>query len=237
MLTINFKNLGIKPGQKILDMGCGEGRHVARACQEKNIFCQGADLSFSDLLKTKKKLKFHEKLDDFKDSSWGLNCTDITRLSFKNKAFDIVICSEVLEHIPDDQKAVKELLRVLKNKGILAISVPRFLPEKICWMLSDEYLDVNQGHIRIYQKKNIIAMVEKCGVRHFKTHYAHSLHSPFWWLKCLIGCNRKNSFIINLYHKLLVWDLMKKPKVTRVIEKLLDPLIGKSLVLYFIKDA
>ena len=237
MITINFKNLGIQPDQKILDMGCGEGRHVARACQEKNIFCLGADLSFSDLIKTEEKLKFHEEINDFKDSAWALTSTDINNLPFKNKKFDIVICSEVLEHIPDDQKAVKELLRALKNKGILAISVPRFLPEKICWMLSDEYLDVNQGHIRIYKKKTLIAMIEKCGAKHFKTHYAHSLHSPFWWLKCLLGCNRTDSFIINLYHKLLVWDLMKKPGFTRFIERLFDPLIGKSLVLYFIKDA
>jgi len=237
MITINFKNIKTEPGQKILDMGCGEGRHVARACQEKNIFCQGADLSFSDLLKTKEKLQLHEKLDDFKNSSWGLNSTDITSLSYKDEAFDIVICSEVLEHIPKDEKAVKELLRVLKHKGTLAISVPRFLPEKICWMLSDEYLDVNQGHIRIYNKKNLISMVTKLGTTHYKTHYAHSLHSPFWWLRCLIGCNKTDSFLVNLYHKLLVWDLMKKPKLTRIIEKMFNPLIGKSLVLYFIKDA
>jgi ubiquinone/menaquinone biosynthesis C-methylase UbiE len=236
MITINFKNLKTKPGQKILDMGCGEGRHVARACQEKTIFCQGADLSFSDLIKTKEKLKFHEEVNDFQDSVWALASTDINNLSFKNEKFDIVICSEVLEHIPDDQKAVKELLRVLKNKGVLAISVPRFLPEKLCWMLSKEYLDANQGHIRIYKKKTLITMIEKSGARHFKTHYAHSLHSPFWWLKCLLGCNRTDSFIINLYHKLLVWDLMKKPMVTKLIERLFDPLIGKSLVLYFIKD-
>ncbi len=237
MITINFKNLKIKPGYKILDMGCGEGRHVAKACQENNIFCQGADLSFSDLVKTKEKLEFHEKLDDFKDSSWGLNSTDITNLSYKNKAFDAVICSEVLEHIPHDKKAVKELLRVLKDKGMLAVSVPRFFPEKLCWILSKEYLNVNQGHIRIYKRQNLISMIEKHGAKHFKTHYAHSLHAPFWWLKCLLGCNRTDSFIINLYHKLLVWDMMKQPKITRLIEKLFDPLIGKSLVLYFKKDA
>jgi ubiquinone/menaquinone biosynthesis C-methylase UbiE len=237
MITINFKNIKTKPGHRILDMGCGEGRHVARACQEDSVFCQGADLSFSDLIKTKGKLEFHDRLNDFKDSKWGLNSTDITKLSFKDNAFDTVICSEVLEHIPEDEKAVKELLRILKKKGTLAVSVPRFLPEKLCWMFSDEYLDVNQGHIRIYDKKSIIAMIEKNGAKHFKTHYAHSLHSPFWWLKCLIGPNKKDSFLVDLYHKFLVWDLMKQPKLTRIIEKILDPFIGKSLVLYFIKDA
>ncbi len=236
MITINFKNLKIKSGQKILDMGCGEGRHVARVCQEKEVFCLGADLSFNDLVKTEEKLRFHDKLNDFQDSAWALGLTDVTNLSFKNNKFDVVICSEVLEHIPDDKKAAEELLRVLKNRGILAISVPRFMPEKICWALSDEYLNVNQGHIRIYKKKPLIAMFEKLGATHFRTHYAHSLHTPFWWLKCLLGCNRTDSMLINLYHKILVWDLMKKPKITRMVEKILNPIMGKSIVLYFVKD-
>lgn len=41
------------------------------------------------------------------------------------------------------------------------------------------------------------------------------------------------SKLVDYYHKLLVWDLMKKPKVTRITEKLLDPVMGKSVVMYF----
>ncbi|MEZ5191473.1 MAG: hypothetical protein R2734_02355 [Nocardioides sp.] len=37
------------------------------------------------------------------------------------------------------------------------------------------------------------------------------------------------------YHRLLVWDIMKKPRTTRYAERVLDPVIGKSLVLYFTK--
>ncbi len=236
MITINFKYLKLKPGSKILDMGCGEGRHLAAACREHNVFCQGSDLNPADLGKTREKLEFHESINDFQSSAWALNCTDITALSFKDEIFDAVICSEVLEHIPGDQKALNELLRVLKKGGILAISVPRYLPEKICWMLSDEYLDADRGHIRIYNKKQLVSMVEKSGAEHFKTHYAHSLHTPFWWLKSLLGCNRTDSLTINLYHRLLVWDLMEKPKITGLIEKMLNPLMGKSMVLYFLKD-
>ncbi len=236
MITIQTKYLKTEPGQKILDIGCGEGRHVVACCQQKNIFCAGADLNLADLLKTKEKLEFHDKLNDFSSSKWVLTSTDILNLPVKNSKFDVVICSEVLEHIENDKEAVKELFRVLKNRGILAISVPRFMPEKICWLLSDEYLDENLGHIRIYKKKALINMIEDNGATHFKTHYAHSLHSPFWWLKCLIGCNRTDSFLINLYHKLLVWDLMKKPLFTKIIEKILNPFIGKSLVLYFVKN-
>jgi hypothetical protein len=65
---------------------------------------------------------------------------------------------------------------------------------------------------------------------------AHSLHAPFWWLKCLVGPDRKDSSAVNLYHRFLTWDIMKKPRVTGWLEKLLNPVMGKSLVLYFRKE-
>ncbi|NIA10054.1 MAG: hypothetical protein GWP10_10085 [Nitrospiraceae bacterium] len=78
-------------------------------------------------------------------------------------------------------------------------------------------------------------MIEKLqakGFQVFKTHYAHSIHSPFWWLKCLAGLDRTDFFPVKLYHKFLVWDIMKKPFITKLIDRLLNPLMGKSLVVY-----
>jgi hypothetical protein len=42
---------------------------------------------------------------------------------------------------------------------------------------------------------------------------------------------------VRLYHRLLVWDLMKRPWITRAIDTLLNPVMGKSVVLYFSKPA
>ena len=64
---------------------------------------------------------------------------DGTRLPFPDDTFDRIICSEVLEHIPDDDAALAELHRVLKPGGMLAATVPTWFPEKVCWALSDEY--------------------------------------------------------------------------------------------------
>ena len=235
MITINFDYINIKSGYKILDIGCGEGRHTAKSLDYDNIFCIGADISPENLLISEKKNKLHEKLKPNKLSIWSLVNTDIKNICFKNKSFNIVICSEVLEHIYEEKKALNEITRVLKPKGILALSVPRFWVEKICWLLSDEYFNVNQGHIRIYKKKELISKIEQNGFKLIKTHYSHSLHSFFWWLKCFIGPQKKNSALVNLYHKFLVWDLMKKPFITKFLDKLLNPVFGKSIVLYFIK--
>ena len=235
MITLNFNRLDIKPGHKILDIGCGEGRHTAKAYEEGETFCLGADRNPRDLLTSKKKLELHQELSTTKGSTWTLACADITRLPFADKSFDTVICSEVMEHIPEEEKALAEVVRVLKPGGTLGISVPRYWPEAICWRLSHEYHSVKHGHIRIYRKKELIAKVLAQKVKFKGFHHAHSLHTPYWWLKCLKGPSRKDSRSINLYHRFLVWDLMEKPFLTTFLNRLLNPILGKSLALYFVK--
>lgn len=235
MITMDFKRLGIAPGNRVLDVGCGEGRHTIKACQESGAVCIGGDFRYDNLIATKGKLEFHEGLDDLSCRNWGLSAMDITDLPFRDNSFDVVICSEVLEHIPDDQKAVSELIRIVKPGKILALSVPRAWPEWICWQLSDEYHNAHMGHVRIYSKKEMIGKIRNKGPKYLGCHYAHSIHSPYWWLKCLVGPTRTDSIAVNLYHSLLVWDLMKKPALTTFVDRLLNPVLGKSLVLYFRK--
>lgn len=236
MITIDFNRLGLGRNDRILDIGCGEGRHIIKACQQNGTLCVGADFTFQSLAATRKKIEFHQAMDDLCCKSIDLSRMDVTCLPFCDNSFDVVICSEVLEHIPDDAGAMTELVRILKPGKILAVSVPRFLPEKICWLLSDEYLNADMGHVRIYQKTPLIRAIESLGLTCFASHYAHSIHAPFWWLKCLVGPNRTDSKLVNAYHRLLVWDLMKKPKLTRFIDQWLNPILGKSLVLYFKKS-
>lgn len=235
MITMDFKRLGIAPGHRVLDIGCGEGRHTIRACQESGAVCIGGDFGFDNLGVTKGKLEFHEGLDDLSCRSWALSAMDITALPFRDNSFDVVICSEVLEHIPDDEKAILELIRIVKPGKMLAVSVPRAWPERICWQLSAEYHNADMGHVRIYSKKKILEKIGDKGPKYLGCHYAHSIHSPYWWLKCLVGPARTDSLAVNLYHRLLVWDLMKKPALTTFVDRLLNPVLGKSLVLYFRK--
>jgi uncharacterized membrane protein YhfC len=118
---------------------------------------------------------------------------------------------------------------------VLAVSVPRTLPEAVCWALSKRYRNTPGGHVRIYLRSTIEGLLQRSGYRIFASHFAHALHSPFWWLKCLVGVDRDQALPVALYHRLLVWDLMSRPRLTRVLEDVLNPLIGKSLVLYAVK--
>lgn len=234
MITVDFQRLCIKPGYRILDIGCGSGRHVGEALKFEEVFAIGADIRMDEVLETKRRLALHQALGECRGTG-GTCVTDITRLPFSTNAFDLVICSEILEHIYDQKRAIAEIVRVLKPQKNLVVSVPRYWPEKICWTLCKDYANTAGGHVRIYKKQILVNLLEKFGVKKWKFHYAHSLHTPYWWLKCLLGLKRGDSNLTRLYHRFLVWDIIQKPCLTRLLERLLNPLMGKSLVLYLRK--
>ena len=70
------------------------------------------------------------------------------------------------------------------------------------------------------------------GLRPRGAHHAHALHSPYWWLKCAVGIPNDDHPLVKPYNKLLVWDIAKKPFITRWTERILNPVLGKSLVVY-----
>ena len=115
--------------------------------------------------------------------------------------------------------------------------MPRRWPEKICWALSDAYHQVPGGHLRIFKAAELQKEIESLGFQFYHRHWAHALHAPFWWLKCLFWDTQDSNWLIRQYHRLLVWDLMDKPAFTRVLERCLNPVVGKSVVLYFRKEA
>lgn len=233
MLTINFKKLNFNDGDKLLDLGCGEGRHLIHACLEHNIFGVGVDLSFRDLKITAERFAPFASYNPH--SYFSIHQTDATKLPFADDSFDKIICSEVLEHVENYTGVLQEIKRVLKPNGILAISVPRAWPEKICWTLSAAYHQVEGGHIRIFNAQKLREDIKNLGFEFTHRYWAHALHSPFWWLKCLWWKSQDNSRLIKLYHSLLVWDLMQKPWITQTLEKLFNPLLGKSVVMHFRK--
>jgi SAM-dependent methyltransferase len=159
---------------------------------------------------------------------------DACRLPFADDSFDRVICSEVFEHIPDDTGAMAELTRVLRPGGVLAATVPAWLPEKVCWALSAEYHAplATGGHVRIYTEGLLRHRLSDAGLVPEGSHRAHALHSPYWWLRCVFGPTNDQNPLVQAYHKLLVWDIAKAPALTRTTERLLNPVLGKSIVVY-----
>ena len=205
--TIDFDLLQLEDNDRILDMGCGEGRHAITAYMLKNVESVGVDLSLKDLNTTAD--RFREFAEDNCGKSLSLSVADGAHLPFADEYFDKVICSEVLEHIPDYQPVLKELVRVLKTGG----------------------------HVRIFKANRLRQDIEAQGLVFFRRHWAHALHVPYWWLKCAFWNPDKDAPVVKAYHRFLVWDLMDHPPLTRGLEKIMNPIMGKSVVMYFVKRA
>jgi len=236
MITVDFEKLRVTVGSRVLDVGCGSGRHTGAALRRGPVKAVAADVSFEEVLKARKRLDHEQALGAYQGGAWAVLVADMTCLPFKDDCFDLVICSEALEHVPEHVDAVQEVVRVLKTGRDLVVSVPRYLPERLCWALSEEYRNKEGGHVRIYKKGQLTGLLEKAGAKKWASHFAHSLHTPFWWLKCLVGPGRTDSAMVKLYHRFLVWDMMKKPLLMRVLSHLLNPFLGKSTVIYLRKE-
>jgi len=234
MLTIRFDKLGLAPGDKVLDVGAGFGRHVFE-CARRGADVVALDYAEDEVVQTRATLggmvdAGEIDVDRFK----GVLRGDATRLPFDDGSFDVVITSEVLEHIQDDVAAIAEMVRVLKPGGMFAATVPAWLPEKINWMLSDEYHAPKSvgGHVRIYSATELKAKLATAGLEDRGSHRAHALHSPYWWLKCAVGPTNDDHALVAKYRKFLEWDIMTQPTSTRIAERVLSPALGKSIVLY-----
>ena len=236
MLTVDFERLGIGPSTRVIDVGCGAGRHAFEA------YRRGADVvafdrAESELCSVDTILCAMAEAGEVPaTASAKVVVGDVLSLPYADETFDCVIASEILEHIPEDDAAIAELTRVLKVGGTLVVSVPRWLPERVCWLLADEYHSNEGGHVRIYRASQLRDKITSGGMELTHAHHAHALHSPFWWLKCAVGVSNTDHPAVAAYHKLLVWDLMRRPKITQLAESLLNPIVGKSVAMYFVKQ-
>jgi SAM-dependent methyltransferase len=235
MITVDFRRLTLASGDRVLDIGCGSGRHVAAFARRSGVFVVGADRRGKALADCRTRMALEASMAGV-SGCWALAGADVLALPFADAAFDLVLCSEVLEHVPDHRRAAAELARVLKPGKSLVVSVPRNYPERLCWALSESYRSASGGHVRIYTEAALGRLLAECGLTVCGRAYAHALHTPYWWLKCLAGPENETAAPVAAYHRFLVWDMMKKPGITQTLERLLNPILGKSAVLYLRKE-
>ncbi|MGI8536751.1 MAG: class I SAM-dependent methyltransferase [Mycobacteriales bacterium] len=237
MLTVDFDRFPVGSGDRVLDMGCGGGRHAFA------LYRRGADVVALDVDSGELKdvTGMFAAMREAGEAPPGATANAVRgsayALPFADASFDRVIAAEVLEHLPEDSRAMAELFRVLRPGGLLAVTVPRWGPELVCWALSNAYHEVPGGHVRIYRGSELRRRLAATGLDPVGGHHTHALHAPYWWLKCAVGVDNAEHPVVKAYHRLLVWDMLKAPTLTRLTERLLDPVLGKSLVVYLRKPA
>jgi SAM-dependent methyltransferase len=233
MLTVDFDRLGLRPGERLLDLGCGGGRHAFEA-MKRGAAVTALDYSEGELKDVRATVGGMLAAGEIVDSAYaGVANGDALDLPFPDAAFDRIICSEVLEHIWDDRRAIAELARVLRPGGRLAVTVPTRWPERVCWALDRHYHDTPGGHVRIYRQAELERRLESAGLFLRGSHHAHALHSPYWWLRAAVGVERAAEHpAVRAYERFLVGCIEGRYRFAGRLERALDPVLGKSLVIY-----
>ena len=233
MLTFNLTKYSLNESGKMLDVGCGEGRHIFGIMQNyPEMKCIGLDMDDDSLIKAEEGYEFFESISNagaefLKGSAYSL--------PFQNNSLDLIVCSEVLEHLHHYNDAVKEIHRVLKPGGKFYASVPASWPEKICWALSKDYQNQPGGHLRIFNQSKLVSEISEAGFKFLSSDRFHSIHAPYWWLRCFFWNTQDSNIIVKLYKKILERHILKKPFLLDFIDKILNPFMGKSFSMYFEK--
>ncbi len=199
-------------GKRIIDIGCGDGRTVMSLAKQGNSVV-GIDISYTRLLRAKKKARKHADKTLFVQSYAEF-------LPIKQGAFDGVICTEVLEHVMDDDALLRELAHVLKSNAWVLMSVPnvslrryfdmRHLKRPIFFDPIEHVREFSYYKIPFCEKdfiffKNLEGKLASDGLIVVR-RYGIGFEIPLWILKFRLGrffnkfCERKkiNKFLSSL---------------------------------------
>lgn len=105
---------------------------------------------------------------DFEDEFLAEYQYDITKIPVEDKFFDLIICYHILEHITEDEKAMSELLRVLKPNGICLLQTPfkagEIYEDKNIKTEAERVLAFGQkDHVRVYSVNGIVERLKNAG--------------------------------------------------------------------------
>jgi len=228
VLTVDLEQLAVGPGDWLLDAGCGGGRHSFGALEQgAHVVAVDLDVEGLQLART----GIHERRGASTSKlHGGVLRGDVFELPFPDRAFDRVICAEVMEHVHDYTAAIRELARVLRPGGTIGLTIPTAITERVYLRLTRDYFESPGGHIRIFRPRELARAMSRAGLRVTGVSFAHSLHSPYWALRCLLGLQAETPAPTRAYRKFLI--RATHSRIWDRVEQSLDWIWPKSLVLY-----
>jgi SAM-dependent methyltransferase len=227
LLTVDLERLRVRPGERLLDAGCGEGRHCFGAL-ERGAQVVGLDLDFTGLRAAAGGLRNRAReLGSLGEMIQGNAFT----LPFRDETFDKVICSEVMEHVHDYRAVARELARVTRPGGMLAVTIPTATSENLYLRTGDDYFESLGGHIRIFRPRELALGLAQAGLATVGVGFAHALHTPYWVLRSIVGLPRADSSrLVQTYRLFLIRAATSR--AMNWLEEILNYCFPKSLILY-----
>ncbi len=223
--------LDIGADDRVIDLGCGTGRHVLELSKTPaNII--GADISRDDIRSGRYLLEIMRRRGEVRARVHWLQ-TAGERLPFKDAAFDRVICTETLEHVDDDAVLARELVRVLKPGGILAVSVPDQYSENVFWKLSTNYRTHVGGHVRIYRRGDVVRLLRGAGLEPYAVRYRHSLETVYWLSHIAFWSDwGKQGPITRAFRNVLDSGRARQSRIVSALDDAGNRILPKSIVVY-----
>jgi 2-polyprenyl-6-hydroxyphenyl methylase / 3-demethylubiquinone-9 3-methyltransferase len=206
-----IEELDLKEGDNIIDLGCGDGfyLHLLSNLPIK-LNLTGLDNDDWTISRTKINLK-GKKIRIYKG--------DVTNMPFKTAAFDKVVISEVIEHIDNDIKALKEVKRILKPEGMMVLTTPNYdyplFWDPFNWILEhlfkthikrDFWNGIWLGHVRLYRHEELSKVIARAGFKIEKTKDLTGWCLPF------------NHYLINVVARMLYANKLSS-EVSNSIDK------------------
>jgi SAM-dependent methyltransferase len=227
LLTVDLERLRLKPGERLLDAGCGEGRHCFGAL-ERGADVVGLDLDFPSLRAAAGGLR--ERGAELGQLGAMLKGNTFS-LPFRDDSFDKVICSEVMEHVHDYRAAARELARVTRPGGMVAITIPTATSEHLYLRTGDDYFESPGGHIRIFRPRQLSEGLASAGLATIGVGFAHALHTPYWVLRSIAKLPVADQSRLVQAYRLFLIRATGSPFLSW-LEGILNFCFPKSLILY-----
>jgi cyclopropane fatty-acyl-phospholipid synthase-like methyltransferase len=171
--NIDTDHLGLRPGDRVLDLGCARGEH-SLALARAGFRVVGADVDEA-LLAMLRSAADREQLPV---ETW---VQDVQAGLPEPGSFDAVVCTEVLEHVPDYRRGIAEIARALKPGGRACISVPTGLTEMIFHRLHPYYVH-DSTHVNVFTRSLLLSELERAGLRVLRFEGKGSEWTAFWLL-------------------------------------------------------
>lgn len=193
----------------ILDVGCGTGITLNSLQQIGCTNLQGVDDNIT-------------AIEYCNNKTLPIQQANVYKLPFGDGCFDVVLAMDVMEHVQDEQKALYEIKRVLKDDGLLLITVPAF---ELLWSVHD---DVN-SHIRRYTKKHLNKLLSNSGFAVLKSSYFNTFLFPLAFLR-KISTSKQNESLLKPPPRLINRALLELLRVEKNMLSIINMPFGISLV-------
>jgi 2-polyprenyl-3-methyl-5-hydroxy-6-metoxy-1,4-benzoquinol methylase len=232
--NVDVERLGIGPGDGVLDVGCGEG-YLARELARAGYRATGVE---PDAVL---RARFDAAARELAEGSCTVVAASAEDMPFPDGHWRVAIMTEVLEHVQDPRKVLRELNRVLGPGGRLCVSVPTSLTERLYARLHPRYAE-NATHVRVLRRDELAELLRASGFAVVHVEGKNFIPAVSWVFHALLRSDADHTGAIGQHlwvDKALgvLWWPIHRARLMRVFLAVGDRIFPKSLYVYAEKIA